>query len=220
MLIRSVGKRVGSLPTVPAGVVAAGTTPAGAASPAPAEGELLQVASTLKREGGKGRRAFLLLLTTLALLFTGATAAQAHPTGPNPDQVKCWSWVSLGGHLGTGCFEWYGDEFWVRDTEPDGYSVKLYWESAQGWSGSCRNSHGYDTWHKCDGTDYISEQDDVRWWLCLTDGPDEVEIKCTTDFSQPKSCWTRADNGRGTLSCNRPRSSAPATSSKQGREYK
>lgn len=158
------------------------------------------------------------LLSFVAALFFTVPPAKAHaiPAEPDFSQVSCWTWASVIHDFGQGCFEWYGDEFWAQDTESDGFSAVLHWESAFGLGGTCRNSQGAGTWKKCDGTDYISEQDDVRWWMCLTDGPTAIEYACTTDpgyFPQPKSCWVRADNGRQTPSCNTPRSTASPVAS-------
>ncbi|WP_124821770.1 hypothetical protein [Micromonospora ureilytica] len=158
-----------------------------------------------------------LIAAVVAILAISPAPAQAHPGGP-PAGVKCATWSGVGIWWGgvKACFEAEGDELWVEDGDADGYSVKAYFETAYGNTGECRNAHGANTWHQC-GFSYISEQDDIRWWICLTDGSEQRHVTCTTDgsFSQAKSCWTRADSGQGTVNgCNRPRGAGLAMSSR------
>ncbi len=81
----------------------------------------------------------------LLLPLVAAPAASAHSGGPPGGEPL----VCATDNYVKSCFEQNGDDFWVYDAEKDGRSAYISFTTSRGGSGSCRNSHGYGTWHEC-----------------------------------------------------------------------
>jgi hypothetical protein len=91
-----------------------------------------------------------MVLAMLATIMLAPAPASAHPGGPPKERLICSptnAW-STDGYV-RACFEVEGDDFWVYDGRQDDASAVVIWGTDNGQGGSCRNSHGYGTWHEC-----------------------------------------------------------------------
>jgi hypothetical protein len=68
------------------------------------------------------------------------------------------------------CFQPYGDNFYVKDTRPDGYSAAAHDEMFGGHStGVCINSRGYGKRKTCDFD--LPDDRDINFWAVNIDSP-------------------------------------------------
>lgn len=84
-------------------------------------------------------------IAALAGSLLAAPPASAH-TGEPPynEALLCFTSTYV-----DSCFEFDGDDFWVRDNRADGRSAVVVWSTSYNRYGSCRNSHGAGKWHEC-----------------------------------------------------------------------
>lgn len=67
-----------------------------------------------------------------------------------PSDVRCWKFkMTVNGWDGTGCFEWNGDDLWVKDTDDNGKNFRIHAETTAGNSNYC-NAPGGPGWSQCD----------------------------------------------------------------------
>lgn len=93
-------------------------------------------------------RALLALAGTCVLAFTGATttasaapaAVQASPPGGCLTFANSW---------GATCYEWAGDDQWVRDLDPNGYTTVVEVRTDYGKFRDCSAPAAADGWKEC-----------------------------------------------------------------------
>ncbi len=67
-----------------------------------------------------------------------------------PSDVRCWKFEMTFGSSwdGIGCFEWNGDDLWVKDIEDNGKNFRIHAETTSGSSSYC-NAPGGPGWSQC-----------------------------------------------------------------------
>lgn len=68
-----------------------------------------------------------------------------------PSDVVCWKYEMTFGSSwdGMGCFEWNGDDIWVKDLEDNGKNFRIHAEVTGGKDYYC-NAPGGPGWSQCD----------------------------------------------------------------------
>jgi hypothetical protein len=134
-----------------------------------------------------------LLVATLGVGFAGPASAQtiytayAHQTSVDPvnggtisfpGALNCAPVTYKGYVRGDACFRPYGDKFYVRDTDADGYRVEM--RGLGNWSGTpgfmCVDNSGKAAgWTVCDGwSGVIPENWELVLWATVWDGNTEL----------------------------------------------
>ncbi|MBM7788909.1 hypothetical protein [Tenggerimyces flavus] len=66
-----------------------------------------------------------------------------------PSDVKCWKFkMTVNGWDGVGCFEWNGDDLWVKDSDDNGKNFRIHAEITGGRHSYC-NAPGGPGWSQC-----------------------------------------------------------------------
>jgi hypothetical protein len=130
-------------------------------------------------------------LVSLLLLALPATS-QAHRGGPPADDCEAAPNVNIEG-WGDACFEVEGDAHWVRDQTPNDWSVRVQIQTDYGKIRWCANTHGADSWHRCN-FDH-REFSCVRWRMFEQKGR---STRKWTDWS----AWHHVHTGAADISCN------------------
>lgn len=91
------------------------------------------------------KRFLAALAVATAMVTMPGSPASAHTGGPPNESLDCWTY---NGYYAI-CWEFSGDDIWVRDLFSDGESGYVTWETSYGRVGYCRNAHGHLTWHEC-----------------------------------------------------------------------
>jgi hypothetical protein len=103
----------------------------------------------------------MLLFSTLGVAVA-ATPATAHPGGP---PAGCYAYDAP---FGASCFEWAGDDHWVKDKLANDWSARVQIETTYGKVRWCANTHGAVSWHEC--TFDHQEGTCVRWRMFEQNG--------------------------------------------------
>lgn len=105
------------------------------------------------------------LATMLAVSATPASAADgvqyAKKGSPSGDHLLVCA--ELTGAVG--CFQPYGEYFWVGDTRPDGTGPQLQWSSSSGRGGKVVSNLGNGTWGYVNKS--FGESTNIRFRVCL-----------------------------------------------------
>ncbi|GAA4345736.1 hypothetical protein [Angustibacter luteus] len=68
------------------------------------------------------------LTVLLSASSAAAAALEYNETTPKRESPTCQILVNAAASAGVGCFQTYGDVFWVGDSIADGRSVAVYWK--------------------------------------------------------------------------------------------
>lgn len=111
------------------------------------------------------RRSFLSLLVLALIGSVFVPVADSHVGGPPSGEPKTCTGSD---NYVKSCFEINGDDFWVYDDDRDFRSAVIFYETARGGTGECRNAHGIGKWHEClfdmNETGPSGCTNVVQWW--------------------------------------------------------